>query len=161
MVTKAADSKGVTEPPASVASIRLKALRFDVDPSTPLFLCNSTDLWQLRGSFREGYSKRSSESAGYITIQLYSVSREISREKIFKIIKTYYGQRNFVVDCYSNAIEDSHPWREREAWVTCALSQWFRPKVLDLPGAEEVRLELNQFSCRPSTFQRSRRCTSA
>ena len=34
MVTTAADSKGVTEPLVSVASIRLKALRFDIDPRT-------------------------------------------------------------------------------------------------------------------------------
>jgi len=70
MVTTAADSKGVVEPPVSVASIRLKVLRFDIDPGTPLFLSNSTDLWQLRDLFREGYSKRSSESAHNITIGL-------------------------------------------------------------------------------------------
>jgi hypothetical protein len=70
MVTTAVDSKGVTEPPVSVASIGLKALRFDIDPWTALFLGNSTDLWHLRGSFREGGSKRSSESARYITIEL-------------------------------------------------------------------------------------------
>ena len=78
MVTTAADSKGVTEPPVSVASIGLRVLRFDIDPWTAVFLVNSTDFWHLRGPFREGYSKRSSESAGYITIELQSVSREIS-----------------------------------------------------------------------------------
>ena len=78
MVTTEADSKGVTERGVSVASIGLKVLRFDNDPWTALFLGNSTDLWHLRGPFREGYSKRSSESAAYITIELQSVSREIS-----------------------------------------------------------------------------------
>jgi hypothetical protein len=34
VVTTAADPKGVTEPLVSVASIRLKVLRFDIDPGT-------------------------------------------------------------------------------------------------------------------------------
>ena len=34
MVTTAVDSKGVTEPPVSVASTGLKVLRFDIDPWT-------------------------------------------------------------------------------------------------------------------------------
>jgi hypothetical protein len=34
VVTTATDSKGVTEPPVSVASIRFKVLRFDIDPGT-------------------------------------------------------------------------------------------------------------------------------
>jgi hypothetical protein len=87
----AADSKGVTELPASVASIGLKVLRFDIDPWTPSFLGNSTDFWHLRGPFREGYSKRSSEFARDITIELQSVSRGISEETILNIIKTYLG----------------------------------------------------------------------
>ena len=70
MVTTATDSKGVTEPLVSVASIRLKILRFDIDPWTALFLSNSTDFWRLRGPFREGYSKRSFKSARDITIAL-------------------------------------------------------------------------------------------
>jgi hypothetical protein len=70
MVTISTDSKGVTEPPVSVASIRLKVLRFDIDPWTALFPGNSTDLWHLGGPFREGYSKRWFESAGDITIEL-------------------------------------------------------------------------------------------
>jgi hypothetical protein len=90
VVTKAADSKGVTEPPASVASIRLKALRFDIDPWTALFLGNSTDVWHLRGPFREGNSKRSSESAGYITIELSSVSRGISGENNIETRKNIF-----------------------------------------------------------------------
>jgi hypothetical protein len=70
MVTTAVDFRGVTEPPVSAASPRLKVLHFDMGPWTGLFLGNSTDLWHLRGPFREGYSKRSSESARYITIEL-------------------------------------------------------------------------------------------
>ena len=70
MVTTDTDSKGVTEPPVSVTSIGLKVLRFDIDTGTAVFLLNPTDLWQIRDSFREGYSKRSSESACYITIEL-------------------------------------------------------------------------------------------
>jgi hypothetical protein len=70
VVTTAVDSKGVREPPVSVASIRLKVLRFDIDPWTALFLANATDLWHLRGPFREGYSKRSSKSADNVTIEL-------------------------------------------------------------------------------------------
>jgi hypothetical protein len=34
VVTTDTDSKGVTEPPVSVASTRLKVLRFDIDPGT-------------------------------------------------------------------------------------------------------------------------------
>jgi len=34
VVTTAVDSKGVTEPPVSVASTGLKVLRFDIDPWT-------------------------------------------------------------------------------------------------------------------------------
>jgi hypothetical protein len=44
VVTMAADSKGVAESPVSAASIRLKALRFDIDPWTALFIANSIDL---------------------------------------------------------------------------------------------------------------------
>jgi hypothetical protein len=44
MVTVAVDSKGVTEPPVSVASIRFKVLRFDIDPIIGLYLGNITDL---------------------------------------------------------------------------------------------------------------------
>jgi hypothetical protein len=53
-----------------VTSIGLKVLRFDIDPWIAVFLRNSTDLWQLRRPFREGYSKRSSEFARDITIEL-------------------------------------------------------------------------------------------
>ena len=85
VVTMSADSKGVREPPVSVASIRLKAIRFDTDPWIALFLSNLADFWHLRGPFREGDSKRSSESARDITIELYSVSREMSGgERILK-----------------------------------------------------------------------------
>jgi hypothetical protein len=76
MVTISTDSKGVTEPPVSVASIRLKVLRFDIDPWTAIFLGNSTDFLLLRGPFREEDSKRSSKSAPHITIELSLVSRE-------------------------------------------------------------------------------------
>ena len=41
MVTAATDSMGVTEPLVSVASIRLKVPRFDIDPLT------ATISWQL------------------------------------------------------------------------------------------------------------------
>jgi len=44
MVTVAVDSKEVTEPPVSVASIRFKVLRFDIDPIIDVFLGNITDL---------------------------------------------------------------------------------------------------------------------
>jgi hypothetical protein len=44
MVTVAVDSKEVTEPPVSVASIRFKVLRFDIDPIIGLYLANITDL---------------------------------------------------------------------------------------------------------------------
>jgi hypothetical protein len=70
MVTISTDSKGVTEPPVSVASTRLKVLRFDIDPWAALCLGNSTDFRYLRGPFREGHWKRWFESAGYITIEL-------------------------------------------------------------------------------------------
>jgi hypothetical protein len=70
VVTMAVDSKGVTEPPVSVASIRLKVFRFDIDQWTAVFLLNSTDFCHLRGPFREVYSKRSSEPARDITIEL-------------------------------------------------------------------------------------------
>ena len=69
VVTTAIDSKGVTEPPVSVASIGLRVLRFDIDPWTAVFLVNSTDFWHLRGPFREGYSKRLFEPARDITIE--------------------------------------------------------------------------------------------
>ena len=69
MVTTATDSKGVMEPPVSVASIRHKVLRFDIDPWTALFPHNSTDFWHLRDPFREVYSKRSSQPATYIIIE--------------------------------------------------------------------------------------------
>jgi len=44
IVTITADSKGITEPPVSMASIRLKVLRFEVDATIALFLGNSPDL---------------------------------------------------------------------------------------------------------------------
>jgi hypothetical protein len=44
MVTKAVGFKGVTEPSVSVASIRLKALRFDIDPIIRKYPGNITDL---------------------------------------------------------------------------------------------------------------------
>ena len=44
MVTVAVDSKEVTEPPVSVASIRFKVLRSDIDPIIDVFLGNITDL---------------------------------------------------------------------------------------------------------------------
>ena len=44
MVTVAVDSKQVTEPPVSMATIRFKALRFGIDPIIGLYLGNITDL---------------------------------------------------------------------------------------------------------------------
>jgi hypothetical protein len=44
----AADSKGVTEPPVSVASIRLKVLPFDTDPELQYFLAIRMVLVVLR-----------------------------------------------------------------------------------------------------------------
>jgi hypothetical protein len=76
--TTAVDSKEVKEPSVSVASSRLKVLRFDIDPWTALLLGNSTNFWHLRDPFREGHSKRSSESARDITIELYVMSSGIS-----------------------------------------------------------------------------------
>jgi hypothetical protein len=38
VVTTATDSKGVTEPPVSVASIGVKVLRFDTDPELQYLL---------------------------------------------------------------------------------------------------------------------------
>jgi hypothetical protein len=38
VVTTAVDSRGVAEPPVSVASIRLKVLRFDIDLRAHYFL---------------------------------------------------------------------------------------------------------------------------
>jgi len=35
------------------------------------------------------------------------------REKILKLVKIYFGRRDFVVDCHSNAMDDCHPLRER------------------------------------------------
>jgi len=44
VVTTAVDSKVVTKPPVSVASIRFKVLRFDIGPIIGLYLGNITDL---------------------------------------------------------------------------------------------------------------------
>jgi hypothetical protein len=44
MVTVAVDSKQVTEPPVSMATIRFKALRFGIDPIIGLYFGNITDL---------------------------------------------------------------------------------------------------------------------
>jgi hypothetical protein len=48
MVTTGADSKGVTEPPVSVASTGVKVLRFDTDPELQYFLAIRMVLAVLR-----------------------------------------------------------------------------------------------------------------
>ena len=69
MVTKAIDSIGVTKPLVTAHSTVLKVLRFDIDPRIALFFGNSSDLQRLRQRGREECSKRSSESASYVTAE--------------------------------------------------------------------------------------------
>lgn len=79
MVTKCVDSKGVKGGLVSVASIRVKVLRFDIDPRNALFLGNSSDLQRDKQKFPEEYSKRSSKSASDFTIELYRGQEKNSR----------------------------------------------------------------------------------
>ena len=107
VVTTTTDSKGITEPPVSVASTRLKVLRFDIGPWTALFLANATDLWRLRGPFREGYSKHSSESADDITIELQSVSRgnlkKFPNAGLYIVKPLILQRRNSETNCFIQA----------------------------------------------------------
>ena len=93
IVTNPTDLAVYVEIPASTCPISVNSLRFGTSRQRGRIIDDSNDSQHKRREFREDYSKRSSESARYITIELCGVSRGISGEnKILKLVKIYSGR---------------------------------------------------------------------
>jgi hypothetical protein len=109
MVTTAIDSKGVTERLVSVASIRLKALRFDTDPELQCFLAIRMVLVVLRTAVLAvaGNARRSLE---WILPTSYRSRQEENEENE----KYFEEERSFVVGFDSNAVQLPHAARARK-----------------------------------------------
>jgi hypothetical protein len=104
VVTMAADSKGVTEPPVSVASIRLKVLPFDTDPELQYFLAIRMVLVVLRTAVLAlaGNARRSLE---WILPTRYIDRQEENAENE----KYFEEEKSFVTGFDSKAIQLPHP----------------------------------------------------
>ena len=104
MVTTAADSKGVTEPPVSVASIGLKVLRFDTDPELQYFLAIRMVLVVRRTAVLAvaGNARRSLE---WILPTRYRGRQEENAEN-----RKYFQEEGSLVPGFdSNPIQIPHP----------------------------------------------------